>query len=89
MNPVMIVNKSTGEIWRATSGKVGWKQPSHAKAAWMNSKTPCIPEHLIEKGEIYNKPFRFDEQDEYEVVFIDAILKQMYSIKNSLNALGG
>ena len=49
----IIVNKSTKEKWESISGKSSWKQSGHAKNAWVQSK---------------GRGFRFDDQDEYEIV---------------------
>lgn len=87
MNPVMIVHKETGKIWRATSGKVGWKEAHHAKNAWANSIVPCIPKHLmVEYGNYgYTRPIKFNDQDEYEIIFIDEALKELYELRGRYN----
>lgn len=75
MNPVMIVHKETGKIWRATSGKVGWKEAHHAKNAWSNTYQydDSVP--------------KFDDQDEYEIIFIDEALKELYELRYRIESL--
>ena len=87
MNPVMIVNKATGSIWRASSGKVGWKLPAHAKNAWAASFEPCIPKHLRKSDGWNDYTVRFHCQDEYEVVFIEDVLKELYELRGILESL--
>lgn len=85
MNPVMVIHKETGNIWRATSGKVGWKQPQHAKAAWQRSYEPSIPKHLwIDDEGWRRKPVKFNDQDEYEIIFIDEALKELCKLRELL-----
>lgn len=50
-----IRHKLTKVLWVARSGKSVWRQPGHAKNAWMIGKY-C-------RGEP-----RFDDQDEYEII---------------------
>ena len=49
----IIVNKETGEQWKAHSGKSSWSKSSHAKSAWVFSR-------LFDNPKIY-----FDDQTEY------------------------
>ena len=57
----IIVNKKTGEQWKAHSGKSSWSRSSHAKAAWANS----------EVGWCDNPKIYFDDQTEYILKEID------------------
>lgn len=94
----IIQNKKTREQWKASSGKIAWKQVNHAKAAWHNSseetKSECskvkVPCTWYSCGYEERTPY-FDEQDIYEIVevksdvrvFTDKLVSLLESIEGN------
>lgn len=63
----VIKHKTTGELFRAASGKTSWKAPGHAKNAWNQTINRWNAERYCVQM-IGGNPPLFSEQDVYEVV---------------------
>lgn len=80
LNKIYIIqHKETKELFIARSGKSSWKQPGHAKNAYLNTagwKGCMCEEYGMPTKKIFNRyseefereALRFDEQDVFEIV---------------------
>ena len=78
----IIVNKETGEQWKAGSGKSSWRKKNHAKSAWNHHwgyigypNTTSILS--MEEYEWNSVSAKFDNQDDYELIEVGSQISEL------------